>query len=181
MDKKTKTFVDNVLSQYISVLVDIIDAYYSQTVALLKSQMADAYEIGQSIDGQPWMGNEQSTTRWRRHYIAKGSYKRVSKQVPILGVDEDDVMILSGITRDKVIESIYYDLNAGDIIIPDNSTINKFFDSDTTTIILNNLDRKPIFPDNAEKFLERFYDIADAEIIKQSRKEFANILTNTKM
>ena len=67
----------------------LLDNAYKDLANNIRSQFLDAYESGQNIEGDVWDAQAESTVRWRRHYIGKGSYQRVGQQVSVESTDEE--------------------------------------------------------------------------------------------
>tara|TARA_R100000655_G_scaffold2697_1_gene10486 strand:+ start:2954 stop:3511 length:558 start_codon:yes stop_codon:yes gene_type:complete len=115
----------------------ILDNAYKDVANNIRSQFLDAYASGQNLEGDVWHSQVESTIRWRRHYIGKGSYERVGQQVSIESTDEDELLVLSGKTRDDIASNIYYDITSGNIILPDMTNYAKHLTGETSIIIRN--------------------------------------------
>lgn len=142
----------------------IIDDAYTNLARDIQNEFLGAYSSGTSLDGQSWEGHLEATTRWRRHFIAKGFYDRVGQQVSVETGDEDELMVVSGMTRDEIADNIYYDLSSRDFVMPDMSNYGSLLSSETVTIIDSNPER-PVLVDDAQSFIDTFIAESDVHIM----------------
>lgn len=140
----------------------IINDAYTDLARDIQNEFLGAYSSGSSLDGQSWAGHAEATTRWRRHFIGVGFYDRVGQEVSVETGDEDELMVVSGMTRDEIADNIYYDVSSRDIVMPDMSNYGSLLSSETVTIIDSNPER-PVLVDDAESFIDTFEAESDLE------------------
>lgn len=130
----------------------IYDEYYENLASIVKDIFYDSFSSEKSMDGEAWDGHAPATTRWRRHYINKGSYNRMGSNVSVTTGDEGEMLVLSGMTRDEIGGSIYYNKITGDVILPDENNYSSIL-SGATSMIISSVGR-PILSNDGDALID---------------------------